>query len=117
MGDGQPTDLRLYLVRHGQSETNLHRAHLIGGRRSWAELTPLGKEQARAVGRVWAAASVHDHQIVASTAVRATQTARYALEEAGLPLEGLRTSPDLEELELRFDGRWHEVRRGDTSHL
>lgn len=94
---------RLLLVRHGESETNAHAAHVVGGRSSWSELTERGKAQARALGRLWAKVLEDDHLVIASTAVRATQTARYALDAAGRPLTRLQTRPELEELD---QGEW-----------
>lgn len=94
---------RILLVRHGESEVNAHGAHLVGGRSSWAELTERGKAQSRALGRRWIDELHDDHVVVSSTAVRATQTARYALEAAGCRLTRLRTSEALEELD---QGAW-----------
>lgn len=94
---------RVLLVRHAESEYNAHRSHLVGGRSSWAELTTQGKEQARALGALWASQLADDHLVVASTAVRATQTARYALESAGARLTRLHTTEALEELD---QGEW-----------
>ncbi|MEN0065612.1 MAG: histidine phosphatase family protein [Myxococcota bacterium] len=100
MGNDEP---RVLLVRHGQSEFNAHSSHLVGGRSSWAELTEQGKAQAQALGMLWRSALAADHLVLASTAVRATQTARYALETAQASLTRLATHSELEELD---QGRW-----------
>ena len=94
---------RILLVRHGESEFNAHQAHLVGGQSSWAELTELGKDQARALGQVWREQLKAEHLILASTAIRATQTARYGLDTAAQPLTRINTHHALEELD---QGAW-----------
>jgi broad specificity phosphatase PhoE len=86
------------LIRHGESEVNVHDPPMIGGRSSWCELTPQGVAQARALGRWLREQQVPCDRVVASTAVRAQQTARYCMTEAGIALRRLRTFPELEEL-------------------
>ena len=85
---------RLVLVRHGQTHGNVERR--LDTRPPGAELTDLGREQARAFARDWP----HDIAMVAhSVAVRAAQTAA----EIGGAL-GLRPN--------EFEGI-HEVQVGD----
>jgi broad specificity phosphatase PhoE len=88
----------LLLIRHGESEVNVHDPPMIGGRSTWCELTPRGIEQSRALGRWMREQQVPCDQVVASVAVRAQQTARHCLSEAGIALRRLRTAPELEEL-------------------
>ena len=78
---------RLVLVRHGQSHGNVERR--LDTRPPGAELTELGREQARAFARAWP----HEIGMVAhSIAVRASQTAAEIGDERGLApheLEGI----------------------------
>ena len=107
---------RLVLVRHGQSHGNVERR--LDTRPPGAELTDLGREQARAVARDWP----HEIAMVAhSVAVRASQTAAEIGEELGLQpheFEGIH-EVQVGELEDRIDDaaieefntiyqRWHE---------
>jgi probable phosphoglycerate mutase len=109
---------RLVLVRHGQSYSNV--AHRLDTRPPGAELTDLGRAQARAFARSWR----HDIGLVAhSIAVRATQTATEIGHDRGLApvaIEGIHEA-QVGELEDRDDDaaiadfqtvyhRWH---RGD----
>ena len=98
-----PGTQTLYLLRDGESELNVLQPSLVGGRSGWCELTPDGIAQARRLGDWLAAQQIPCDRVVASTAVRAQQTARYALEAAGIPLRRLETSPLLEE---QGQGEW-----------
>ena len=80
--------LEIYLIRHGDSEINRLQAsrppgrRLLCGRNTYSELTPRGVRQAAALGRTLAAgglAPADFNRLVASTAVRAQQTARYCV--------------------------------------
>ena len=96
----------VYFVRHGESEFNALVPPRVGGRCSWAELTPHGIEQARSVGRRMVEEGWPVDKVVASTAVRAQQSARYCLEVAGRSLNAVDTYSDLEELHQGdFSGR------------
>ena len=66
--------IRLLLVRHGQSSSNL-RPDLIAGRSDSALLTPLGELQATALSSRLHAASYRPLLVLSSTALRATSTA------------------------------------------
>ena len=107
---------RLVLVRHGQSHGNVERR--LDTRPPGAELTDLGREQARAVVREWP----HEIAMVAhSVAVRASQTAVEIGDELGLEpheFEGIH-EVQVGDLEDRSDDaaieefntiyqRWHE---------
>jgi broad specificity phosphatase PhoE len=107
---------RLVLVRHGQSHANLERR--LDTRPPGAELTDLGRDQARAFARGLA----HPPAMIAhSVAVRAAQTAAEIGGEVGLDareFEGLHEA-QVGELEDRTDDeaiaefetvyqRWHE---------
>jgi broad specificity phosphatase PhoE len=107
---------RLVLVRHGQSHGNVERR--LDTRPPGAELTELGREQARIFGREWR----HDIGMVAhSVAVRAAQTAAEISDERGLQpveLEGIHEAqvgdledrsdePAIEEFKAVYH-RWHE---------
>src|SRR5690349_19365254 len=87
---------RLWIVRHGQSAGNVARdqAHAAGlGRIELAQrdvevpLSPLGLEQARALG-LWFAAMPQDERpqvVLTSTYLRAQQTAEAVMKEGGVP--------------------------------
>ena len=76
---GSIDERRLVLVRHGQSHGNVERR--LDTRPPGAELTDLGREQARAFARDWP----HEIAMVAhSVAVRASQTAAEIGDELGL---------------------------------
>jgi probable phosphoglycerate mutase len=107
---------RLVLVRHGQSHGNVERR--LDTRPPGAELTELGREQARAFARAWP----HEIGMVAhSIAVRASQTAAEIGDERGLApheLEGIHEA-QVGNLEDRNDDtaieefqtvyhRWHD---------
>ncbi|MDX1882345.1 histidine phosphatase family protein [Mycolicibacterium sp. 120270] len=107
---------RLVLVRHGQSRGNIERR--LDTRPPGAELTELGREQARIFGREWP----HEIGMVAhSVAVRATQTAVEIGRERGVTpeeLDGIHEA-QVGELEDRNDDaaieefqavyhRWHK---------
>lgn len=101
----------LYLMRHGESEVNAADPPMVGGRSRWAELTALGVDQSRRLGRWLGEQNVPVDRIVSSTAVRAQQTARYALDELGIPLRRLETFPVLEEM---AHGEWENRLRAET---
>jgi len=107
---------RLVLVRHGQSHGNVERR--LDTRPPGAQLTELGREQARAFAKAWP----HEIGMVAhSVAVRASQTAAEIGDVLGLTpheLEGIHEA-QVGELEDRNDDpaieqfravyqRWHE---------
>jgi broad specificity phosphatase PhoE len=101
----------VYLIRHGESELNLLQPGIVGGRSRWCELTGEGIAQARTLGRWLRASGISADRIVSSTAVRAQQTARYSLEEAGIRLRRIETFVELEELD---QGDWENESRADT---
>jgi broad specificity phosphatase PhoE len=94
--------------RHAESEINAADPPVVGGRSTWCELTPLGVAQARALGAALAARGLRPDRVVASTAVRAQQTARHALVVAGIPLRRIELAPELTELS---QGAWENERR------
>ncbi len=72
----------VYFVRHGESEANAGREIYHG------EATPLtekGREQARFIAK--RCAKLEAEVLIASTAVRAQQTASFIAESTGLPVE------------------------------
>ncbi|MEL6342817.1 MAG: histidine phosphatase family protein [Myxococcota bacterium] len=98
----------LYLMRHGESEVNAADPPVIGGRSRWAELTPLGVEQSRRLGRWLGEQQIPVDRIISSTAVRAQQTARYALDALKIPRRRLETFVRLEEMS---QGEWENQLR------
>ena len=90
----------LYLLRHGDAEAG-------DGEDSARRLTPKGERQAVAAGGAMAAMGVELDACLASTRVRAAQTARLACEPLGIerePCEELRGGP--------FDGPGLAAGRG-----
>lgn len=101
----------VYLIRHGESELNVHQPIIVGGRSRWCELTGPGLSQAKTLGRWLGRSGISADRICASTAVRAQQTARYALQEADIPLRRIETFIELEELD---QGDWENELREET---
>jgi len=83
--------LRLMLVRHGQTESNVH--HRLDSRPPGPPLTPQGRRQAMELAEVLAAEPVV--AVYASVAVRARQTAAPIADRHGL---GVRLTDGLHEV-------------------
>ena len=96
--------LTLYFCRHGETEANL-RKQLQGQTRDSA-LTPLGIEQARAVGKILSAQGATDVDYVSSPLQRARSTIEIVRATIGLP-------PDL----YRIDARLIEANFGSWDGL
>ena len=79
----------LFLFRHAESDWNLNKAHLIGGRSNHTPLTREGEEQARRLGLWIAARDLKPDVVYFSPAVRTLETGRIALETAGILHEGI----------------------------
>jgi len=76
----------LYLFRHAQSVMNESYTHLVGGRSNHVSLTALGESQAQRLG-LWIRANCPmPDAIYVSPAARTIQTARIALDMAGIGL-------------------------------
>lgn len=78
----------LYFGRHGQSQMNLS-VELVGGQSNHSPLSPLGELQAQTLGLYLADSNIEFDAAYSSTAKRAYDTAKIALEAAGivLPIE------------------------------
>jgi probable phosphoglycerate mutase len=102
--------MRLYFVRHGESEANTHR--IISNREMKHGLTELGRQQAREMAQTFSRVPVA--ALHASPIWRAVQTAEIVSSVLGLPFEvanALR-EPDCGVLEGRSDdAAWAEHRR------
>ena len=102
--------MRLYFVRHGQSEANVLR--VISNRDLPHHLTDMGRQQAEALARSLADVSLA--AIHSSPIVRAAETAQIVAASKGLPVEmadALR-EPDCGIMEGRGDeGAWAEHAR------
>lgn len=70
----------LYLLRHGQSQANLH-PELIGGRTPETPLSELGVNQAKHAGVYMARMLIRPSLVAVSPAVRTMDTAAYALRQ------------------------------------
>ncbi|NPE08663.1 MAG: histidine phosphatase family protein [Asgard group archaeon] len=72
--------MKFYLVRHGQSEANLHR--IIAGHGDYP-LTDLGKEQAKSLGQEFLNKGIKFDVVYASDIVRAAETVKIICSEIG----------------------------------
>jgi broad specificity phosphatase PhoE len=96
--------LKILLVRHAQCVMNLEITEKIGGRTNHSPLTPLGEQQARALGAHLAKALQHagtplPHcSFYSSTAVRAQETAKAVM--AALEVTLVKTLPAFSQLAL-----------------
>jgi broad specificity phosphatase PhoE len=103
----------IYLLRHGQTHYNAERR--IQGQCD-SELTDLGREQARAMGRALREHVAPDVRIVCSPLGRTVASAELVREAAGIvtPLE---TDPLLKEIGCgSWENRLHEECRAATPH-
>jgi broad specificity phosphatase PhoE len=94
--------LTLYLVRHGECEHNLHRR--IGAQDD-TPLTELGRQQARANGRLFKEMGLDFAALdfIASPLHRACATMELLRAEAGLPAAGYRADRRLMEIDFGDD--------------
>ncbi|MDB5185604.1 MAG: uncharacterized protein JWL85_127 [Candidatus Saccharibacteria bacterium] len=95
------SDVELHCFRHAESEANVN-WHLISGRSNETPLTPLGIDQAKALGRYLVANEILPDVVYASPAERTLQTAHYALNEMGLDIKPT-THDGLQEMDM---GLW-----------
>lgn len=65
-----------------ESEVNFEFANFIQGRSNWSELTPLGIEQSKILGRRQKEENIEFDIVFVSPAIRTQQTLRYAMFEA-----------------------------------
>ena len=78
---------KIYLIRHGESEMNAYQDSLgaedkvLLGRCNWSGLSSKGVGQAKGVGNYFMKQGIKFDDISSSSAVRAQQTAQYALEQ------------------------------------
>jgi len=89
--------LKLYLIRHGQSEMNL-RTDLVCGRSNSTRLTEKGRAQAIALGRRFAAQKLRFDEVYSSTAKRAKETAEIACKAMGFETSKVLLSDQILEL-------------------
>ena len=77
-------EVRLYLVRHAESDWNANKMHLVGGRSNHSPLTEKGIQQAFTLGRYIAEHFPRPEVVFASPAVRTLDTATIALKSIGI---------------------------------
>lgn len=97
-------DAQILFIRHGQSAANLE-PHIINGRGNHHPLSPVGEAQAALVGPWLLEHYGEPDAVLASPAVRTRETARIALEAAGL------------ELPVAIDDDLQELSQGDWTGL
>ena len=73
----------IYLLRHGESELNLIRDEIVGGRSNHTPLTPRGHKQAALAGKWLLARHIVPEVVMCSPAVRARMTVQDALRTLG----------------------------------
>jgi probable phosphoglycerate mutase len=100
-----PDGITLYFARHGQTEANVEKR--FSGFKD-TPLTPLGLEQAAAVGRILGRelGAAAGYAFVSSPLARAVTTMRLAREAMGLPPGGFSTDNRLKEINL---GVWDQL--------
>ncbi|MBL6937914.1 MAG: histidine phosphatase family protein [Alphaproteobacteria bacterium] len=106
--------LTLYFARHGQTEANLHKQ--FSGMKD-TPLTPLGREQAKEVGDILAETlglQPMTVDFVCSPLQRAKTTMSIVREVLGLPHDGFRTDPRLQEIDL---GIWDQLTDAEARAL
>ena len=96
----------IYLLRHGQSESNVTSGYVAGLDHD-SPLTPLGFEQARALGKRLGGEGQEFDRIYSSTMIRAVQTTRTMLDAMGQPDRGFIQVEEL--IEQQMPG-WRGVR-------
>jgi len=89
--------IKLYLIRHGESEMNL-RKDVICGRSNSTPLTAKGREEAWALGKRFAAQKLSFDKVYSSTAKRARETAEIACKVMGFQCEKIVLSDQILEL-------------------
>ena len=92
--------LTLYFCRHGETEANVQKR--FQGRTRDTPLTPNGRQQSRLIARTLRAATPDFEKLdyVSSPLRRACTTMEIILGELGLPKDGYRTDPRLQEIDL-----------------
>merc|ERR1719233_1706993 len=89
--------MKLYLIRHGESEMNL-RTDVICGRSNSTPLTAKGREEAWALGKRFAAQKLSFDKVYSSTAKRARETAEIACKVMGFQSGKIVLSDEILEL-------------------
>jgi len=89
--------MKLYLIRHGESEMNL-RKDLICGRSNSTPLTAKGREEAWALGKRFAAQKLSFDEVYSSTAKRARETAEITCKVMGFQCGKIVLSDEILEL-------------------
>lgn len=100
-------NLRVYLIRHAESEANLRKGE-IGGRQNEVNLSEKGVAQAQLLGKRLRAAGIALDAVYSSVANRALQTAQLACGEMGIPEERIRREASIVE---QSQGSWERVDR------
>jgi broad specificity phosphatase PhoE len=100
--------VRLFLIRHAESEANLIFS-IICGQNIPGALSPLGYQQADLLGKRLKYQNMKFDYLLSSTAVRAKQTAEIALKTTNVDISKLITSSALLE---QSQGMWEGLNRG-----
>ena len=74
-----------HYIRHAESDCNKNSSHLVGGRASLTPLSPEGVLQAQKLGKRFVLENVKIDRWVASSALRARNTALIVMREMGIP--------------------------------
>lgn len=101
--------VRLYLIRHAQSEANLSKA-VICGQNIPCVLTPLGIQQATLLGKRLKYQNLRFDYLICSSAIRAKQTAEIALQLINVDPNQLMITEALLE---QSQGSWEGLNRDE----
>jgi broad specificity phosphatase PhoE len=102
-----PSRVRLYFIRHGESEANLTFG-IVCGQNISSPLTPLGNEQSILLGKRLKYQNIKFDYLISSTAIRAQQTAEIALKIMEIDTSKLIISDALLE---QSQGMWEGMNR------
>lgn len=106
---GDDTHITFYLVRHGQTFSNIKEATI--GRGGNAELTPTGKKYAYSLGMGLKDEGIEFSAVYSSTLARAHQTAEFILAGMGETSYEVKENPDLRDIS------WGAVEGGRQADL
>jgi probable phosphoglycerate mutase len=99
--------LGLYLMRHAETEYNVHNK-LIGGQSNFLDLSDRGIKQAETLGKRIKLDEIFFDEVYCSTALRTRKTAEIVCEGIGFPLAEIKYSEKLLELS---QGEWEGKNR------
>lgn len=91
--------MKIYIIRHAESEYNKFFSHLIGGRSNYSPLSSEGMLQAKLLGEYLKNKKIVFDKVFSSPAVRTIDTAKISLKLINYPLDDIVLSDQLQELD------------------